>query len=79
MRLKENDNSIPKGTNYTICGDISEMDPPVPISNTEVKHLSAENTSLAEDREDRSLPHFHTPLIAPQLMVFFYCIILDMV
>ena len=50
MRLKNNKgNSIPNGTNYTICGDISEMDPPVPISNTEVKHLSADNIGLAED------------------------------
>ena len=49
------------------------MDPPVPISNTEVKHLSADNIGLAEDCEDRSLPHFHTPVIAPQLLVFFYC------
>ena len=30
--------------------------PPVPIPNTEVKLTSAENTCLATDREDRSMP-----------------------
>ena len=71
MCEKKNDNSIPNGTNYTICGDISEMDPPVPISNTEVKHLSAENTCLAEDREDRSLPHFHYTNNCPPIVGVF--------
>ena len=35
--------------------------PPVPIPNTEVKLCSADNTSLATVREDRSKP---TPRIA---------------
>ena len=30
--------------------------PPVPIPNTEVKLTSAENTCLATDRENRSMP-----------------------
>ena len=30
--------------------------PPVPIPNTEVKLTCAENTCLATDREDRSMP-----------------------
>ena len=30
--------------------------PPVPIPNTEVKLISAENTCLATNREDRSMP-----------------------
>ena len=30
--------------------------PPVPIPNTEVKLISAENTCLATDWEDRSVP-----------------------
>ena len=33
--------------------------PPVPIPNTEVKLCSAENTYLATDRENRSLPTYY--------------------
>ena len=32
--------------------------PPVPIPNTEVKLCSAENTYLATDRENRSMPTY---------------------
>ena len=39
-----------------LTGDDSEEGPPVPIPNTEVKLLSAENTCWATDREDRTLP-----------------------
>ena len=32
------------------------MDPPVPIPNTEVKRTSADDTALATEWENRSLP-----------------------
>ena len=35
--------------------------PPVPIPNTEVKLTSAENTCLATDWEDRSMPTQMSP------------------
>ena len=37
-------------------GDWSEMVPPVPIPNTEVKHFSADDTALVTRWENRSLP-----------------------
>ena len=39
-----------------IVGVFNGESPPVPIPNTEVKLTSAENTCLATDREDRSMP-----------------------
>ena len=42
-------------------GFLNAEGPPVPIPNTEVKLCSADNTSLATVREDRSKP---TPRIA---------------
>ena len=41
---------------YTISGDNSLRDPPVPIPNTEVKPLSADGTWLATARESRTSP-----------------------
>ena len=41
---------------YHIVGVFNGEGPPVPIPNTEVKLTSAENTCLATDREDRSMP-----------------------
>ena len=37
-------------------GGSSEVVPPVPIPNTEVKHLSADDTALVTVWENRSLP-----------------------
>ena len=37
-------------------GDWSEMVPPVPIPNTEVKHFSADDTAFVTRWENRSLP-----------------------
>ena len=37
-------------------GGFSEADPPVPISNTEVKRLSADDTALATGWENRPPP-----------------------
>ncbi len=37
-------------------GGSSEAAPPVPIPNTEVKRLSADDTALATEWENRSLP-----------------------
>ena len=39
-----------------LVGAFNDEGPPVPIPNTEVKLTSAENTCLATDREDRSMP-----------------------
>ena len=42
---------------YTlIVGAFNDEGPPVPISNTEVKLISAEDTCLATDWENRSVP-----------------------
>ena len=38
------------------------MDTPVPIPNTEVKHLSADNTWLATAWESKSLPELYSSL-----------------
>ena len=46
-------------------GFINAEGPPVPIPNTEVKLRSADNTSLATVREDRSKP---TPRIAERML-----------
>ena len=40
----------------SIVGVFNGEGPPVPIPNTEVKLTSAENTCLATDWEDRSMP-----------------------
>jgi hypothetical protein len=37
-------------------GGLGEADPPVPIPNTEVKRLSADDTGWATDWENRPLP-----------------------
>ena len=48
----------PGGTlpGYNLVGVFNDEGPPVPIPNTEVKLISAENTCLATDWEDRSMP-----------------------
>ena len=38
------------------------MDTPVPIPNTAVKHLSADNTWLATARESKSLPDLYSSI-----------------
>ena len=43
-------------TKFIIVGDFNAEGPPVPIPNTEVKLCSGDNTCLATDREDSSLP-----------------------
>ena len=47
------------------------MDPPVHMPNTEVKHLSADNTCLETSREDRSLPCFQSTQLSPR-----YCVLI---
>ena len=55
-----------------IVGVFNDEGPPVPIPNTEVKLISAENTCLATDREDRSMPTLtEKPLLSGK--GFFYC------
>ena len=39
-----------------IAGVDDDEDPPVPIPNTEVKLMGAENTWLETAREDRTMP-----------------------
>ena len=51
-----------------ICGDYSGEDTPVPIPNTEVKLLSADDTWRATSWESKTLP-----LIS--FFVSFYCVI----
>ncbi len=48
------------------------MDTPVPIPNTAVKHLSADNTWLETARESKSLPDLYQAfvLIAQRLVYF---------
>ena len=41
-------------------GGNDEMVTPVPIPNTEVKHLSADNTWLETARESKSLPDLYS-------------------
>ena len=41
---------------YEICGDYSEEDTPVPIPNTEVKLLSADDTWRATAWKRKTLP-----------------------
>ena len=41
---------------FIIVGVFNAEGPPVPIPNTEVKLCSGENTCLATDREDSSMP-----------------------
>ena len=45
-----------QGADPEVVGVFNDEGPPVPIPNTEVKLISAENTCLATDREDRSMP-----------------------
>ena len=40
------------------AGVYDDEDPPVPIPNTEVKLISAENTWMATSREDKTMPAF---------------------
>ena len=44
-----------------IVGVDYDEDPPVPIPNTVVKLIRAENTWRAASREDRSMPTFFMP------------------
>ena len=42
-------------------GDDNDVDTPVPIPNTEVKHVHAENTCELPCWKDRSLPNLNIP------------------
>ena len=61
--------------NEEICGDYSGEDTPVPIPNTEVKLLSADDTWRATSRESKTLPliSFFVPFYwSAQAMVLCY-------
>ena len=45
-----------------IVGVIGDEEPPVPMPNTEVKLISAENTWLVTTREDKAMPAHFLPL-----------------
>ena len=53
-------------------GDNGEEDPPVPISITEVKLFSAEDTWRETAREDRSTPASFTTDLYIEVCCFFY-------
>ena len=55
-----------------IVGVFNGEGPPVPIPNTEVKLTSAENTCLATDREDRSMPT-QSRSRNRSALIFIYC------
>ena len=48
-----------------IVGVNNDEGPPVPIPNTEVKLISADNTCLETDRKDRSTPTLNASLAQP--------------
>ena len=50
------DNGGSNPPRVTKCGVDYDEDPPVPIPNTVVKLIRAENTWRAASREDRSMP-----------------------
>ena len=56
-----------------IVGVFNGEGPPVPIPNTEVKLTSAENTCLATDREDRSMPTQKESSERMALLLFLFC------
>ena len=60
-----------QGTNLKIVGVFNGEGPPVPIPNTEVKLTSAENTCLATDWEDRSMPTQKEPELFLRFFLFF--------
>ena len=49
------------------------MDTPVPIPNTAVKHLSADNTWLETARESKSLPDLYQGLKRNSLRPCLFC------
>ena len=51
-----------------VVGVFNGEGPPVPIPNTEVKLTSAENTCLATDWEDRSMPTQKTTSVNPEVV-----------
>ena len=55
---------------YMKSGDNGEEDPPVPISNTEVKLFSAEDTWRETARENRTLPVLVKSKLCKQLAFF---------
>ena len=64
----------PGGTlpGYNLVGVFNDEGPPVPIPNTEVKLISAENTCLATDWEDRSMPTQSKETV--RLDCLFFCV-----
>ena len=54
-------------------GVFSDEGPPVPIPNTEVKLISADNTWLEAAREDKAMPTQR--VMKPQFMTAVFCLI----
>ena len=79
------DNGGSNPPRVTKCGVDYDEDPPVPIPNTVVKLIRAENTWRAASRENRSMPQQKRTVLAvlfllpenPQGRLFLLC--LDMV
>ncbi len=55
---------------HSIVGVFSDEGPPVPIPNTVVKLISADNTWLEAAREDKAMPTQRTTVIT--VVLFFY-------
>ena len=74
MSKKKASNLLNFGTlfSFQLSGGNDEMVTPVPIPNTAVKHLSADNTWLETARESKSLPDLYQVfvLIARRLVLF---------
>ena len=56
---------------FIIVGIFNDEGPPVPIPNTEVKLISAENTWLEAARENRAMP---TQKKNEDFSSFFFCV-----
>ncbi len=67
------DNGGSNPPRVTKCGVDYDEDPPVPIPNTVVKLIRAENTWRAASRENRSMPLFLLPE-NPQGRLFLLCL-----
>ncbi len=57
---------------HSIVGVFSDEGPPVPIPNTVVKLISADNTWLEAAREDKAMPTQQRTTVTTVVFVFIY-------
>ena len=55
---------------HSIVGVFSDEGPPVPIPNTVVKLISADNTWLEAAREDKAMPTQQRPTVITVVFIF---------